>query len=399
MPDIVEQVSPDGDILLDVDTVLAPAELRSLLAGLAGLQLSSETNPYRATFKDREVTLCVKNVTYLGRPHPHYKKRIQISSAFKEHLNKPSGFLLGVYTYQGAHTFCLFGASTYKDNKLNNSSAHVSVLDLSKARTHGMFEKIDKRSNKLLVFAEEYFETAFGSALAGTELELPEEIAIVKTIFESLPRELLGTDAIQEMLDAGDPKALEGEWAGFFVEHYVKRFLEDNPHLKEQCVFTQNKRTGGMDLDMLFRGKHFPGDLKAHSVGSGIQGNDKATIERAIEQYGKVWYIVLGHTTVKDRDMDGVTTLFWNSLINKRSKQSGKKAKKDDDSYLDRMKYSVRFRHLLILEITPANYKYVRTYNQGKNSDGSERNPKISINKNDIDNFAIFRLNLNGDKA
>ncbi len=396
MPREIEQVTPDGQVLLGLDNVLKAPAIRSLLARQDGLELTSRSNPYSADFKGTPVVLCVKNITYLGTPHPIFKKRIQISARYQRLLAEDSTFLLGVYSHQGATTFCLFDTGTYRNNRLNNSSAHVSVLDLRKAREQGIFEKVDMRGNRIVVFAEHCFEEAFDSYVLGKELALPAEVEMVKRFFESVPRRLVGIDSIREMLKAGDPKALEAEWAGFFVEHLFKRFLDDHPGYSKHCVFIHDKAPGGMDLDLLFLKGGFPGDLKTHTRSNAIQGNDKATIEQAVERCGKVWYIVLEHNTVRDKDMGGVTCIEWNEQINERNRRAGRLEVKERSSYLSRMKHSVQFVHFLILEITAENYMHVGVYNQGRNSDGSRRMPKIMIRRKDIDNFAIFKLDPEG---
>ncbi len=42
-----------------------------------------------------------------------------------------------------------------------------------------------------------------------------------------------------------------------------------------------------------------------------------------------------------------------------------------------------------VLEITPFNKKYIKEFNQGKNSNGKDREKKIKIESRDIGNFLI----------
>jgi hypothetical protein len=62
-----------------------------------------------------------------------------------------TGFKLGVYSYKNQNTFCLFDTAKYKNNQLNNSSAHIHTMDLHKARKDGIFEKTDKQGNNIIV--------------------------------------------------------------------------------------------------------------------------------------------------------------------------------------------------------------------------------------------------------
>jgi hypothetical protein len=41
------------------------------------------------------------------------------------------------------------------------------------------------------------------------------------------------------------------------------------------CQYIQNKSKGGIDLDLWFEQEQFLGDLKAHTIGGGLLGNDK----------------------------------------------------------------------------------------------------------------------------
>ena len=107
-------------------------------------------------------------------------------------------------------------------------------------------------------------------------------------------------------------------------------------------------------------------------------GNDLKTIEKLVQE-GNVYYIVCNHDTVLDKNKDFVTTKYWNSVQNKD----------DNLSYSNKMKYEVNLKSYYILEINKNNYKYVDIYNQGVNSDGKPRNPKISISTKNFDNFLI----------
>jgi hypothetical protein len=68
---------------------------------------------------------------------------------------------------------------------------------------------------------------------------------------------------------------------------------------------------------------------------------------------------------------------------------------KDDlMSYSEKMKYSIKIKSFYILEINKFNCCYLEIFNQGKNSDGKSRKPKISINYKNIDNFLIHSVDF-----
>ena len=59
-----------------------------------------------------------------------------------------------------------------------------------------------------------------------------------------------------------------------------------------------------------------------------------------------------------------------------------------------KMKHSVKFTKMTIIELNKVNFRdALRTFNQGKQPDGSARAPKFKINKQTLanDNFVVFR--------
>ena len=60
-------------------------------------------------------------------------------------------------------------------------------------------------------------------------------------------------------------------------------------------------------------------------------------------------------------------------------------------SYAKKMKHNVELLGYYILEINRNNEKYLRDFNQGVNSNGKPRKPKILIGKKEVENFLIHR--------
>jgi hypothetical protein len=139
-----------------------------------------------------------------------------------------------------------------------------------------------------------------------------------------------------------------------------------------------------VDLDLYFSKINSFGDLKMHSkTSAGVLGNDKETIDKLLMN-GKVYYIVCNHETVMDKDNGNVVAKYWNSSL----------GKDDLMSYSEKMKYSIKIKSFYILEINKFNCCYLEIFNQGKNSDGKSRKPKISINYKNIDNFLIHSVDF-----
>ena len=63
-------------------------------------------------------------------------------------------------------------------------------------------------------------------------------------------------------------------------------------------------------------------------------------------------------------------------------------------SYHSRMKHSVKFLKMSIIELNRVNFRdALKDFNQGRQPDGNARKPKFSINKTVLenDNFVVFR--------
>ncbi len=88
------------------------------------------------------------SVTYLGNPHPLFKKRMQLKKWYKdfyrEYENKPNTTinLIGIYHYDGVDVYCDFNIVDYIGRKLNSSSAHVYINDIYQAMKEGSFDNL-----------------------------------------------------------------------------------------------------------------------------------------------------------------------------------------------------------------------------------------------------------------
>ena len=341
----------------------------------------------------KQIFVYFKNISYLGNPHPIYKKRIQIPGSFKELYNKNAyknikTLLLGVYKYKNNILFCDFDTSTYVNKKMNNSSAHIYTIDLLKGLETGFFQKRDKFGNKLTVFTKEKVKDFYKYKFEHTEIE--SKIEIVNTFdefFKSIPKYWFGIDCYKDMIKAGYNNKFQSEWVGFYLEYLLDSYINDH-HLYDVVRYLQNKKTDEVDLDLFFSKINSYGDLKTHSASSPeILGNDLETIENLVKD-GKVYYIVCNHEARLDKDFDFEVTKFWNTIQNKENLLS----------YSNKMKHDAKLKNYIILEINKFNFKYLKVYKQGKNSNGKARKPKISINNKDIGNFLIHMVEFDDDE-
>ena len=382
----VEQVDKRGNVVVDSGEVLDFSEIKEIvLDGFLGTFFYN--NYIFGRYDKTDFCLFIKNINYLGNPHPIFKKRIQIPDTFKNLYDKNINqniktLLLGIYKYKDTLLFCDFDTSTYVNNNLHNSSAHVCTIDLINGLINGFFQKKDLKGNTITVFTLDRVEDFYKYKFDHTEIESKFEIVnTFDAFFNSIIKDWNGIDCYKEMIEADYNNKFQSEWAGFYLEFLMGNYIIAH-HLYDIVKYEQNKKNDDIDLDLYFSKINSYGDLKMHSENSnGVLGNDKDTVEKLLEE-GNIYYIVCNHETEMDKDHNFEVTTFWNQIQNK------------DDllSYSSKMKYEVHLKSYYILEINKYNYKYVDIYNQGKNSDGKPRRPKISISSKNFENFLIHTV-------
>ena len=383
----VEQIYNEN-VIEDYGEILCNKELRSILNKFFGNLTVKENGCLYGKYRDKDYCIFYKNISYLGIPHPIYKKRLQIPSKFKKiydenRSNNIVTLLLGVYKYKDNILICDFNTKTYINKKSHNSSAHVYSIDLINGERTGMFEKTDIRGNIITVFNKENVKNYLDKKLFNENNTIVEVFDTLDDFFINMTKQWLGMEAYYDMIVHNYRNKFQPEWPGFYLEYKLEEYLKENK--KEDVItFYQNRRKGEIDLDLRFPQLNFYGDLKAHSISTGgIQGNDYKTIMNLLDNQN-VYYIVANHETEKDKDHDYMVTKYWNSQQNK----------KDLMSYSNKMKYSVRIKSYYVLELNKYNKKYIDIYHQGKNSDGTPRNPKISISIKNINNFLVHVINF-----
>ena len=383
----VEQVNNKGEITNDFGEILSTNEIASIFKDTFP-NIEYRDGKIYGDYHGNKYCITFKNISYLGIPHPIHKKRFQIPSTFvstyKENNSKEIvSLLIGVYKYKDVILFCDFNVNNYINNKINNSSAHIYSIDLLNGFKMGFFKKKDIRGNDIVVFNEENINTYFDYKLNNNIESSFEIFETADEFFTSVSKEWYGMDCYLEMIENHYHNSLQGEWTGSYLEYKFNEYLEKNNKTNVIC-FYQDKTKGGIDLDLFFPQIGMYGDLKAHSIDAGgIQGNDYETIMNLLDKQN-IYYIVCNHSTEKDKDHGFKVTEFWNKQLNK----------KDLKSYGNKMKYKVMVKSYYILEFNKYNKKYIDVYNQGKNSDGKPRRPKIYISNKNIPNFLVHVLDF-----
>lgn len=453
---IVEQVTKEGYLIETYDESLSPSEIYDRISKYFPKihKASSDQRIMIGNHKGHKFAIRCKNVTYLGNPHPHFKKRIQISDDlydfYKTALSLDAEpILLGIYSCGDNTIFVDFKIDTYIDKKAHNSSAHIYVSDLAAATEDGYFQKIDYFGNTVTairpdivgVYLDELFEIddelvveatptpaivekkpavridesvvtyikpeddpkkpvyPFIEPIPSQSKQFEERIVSyaeafrskivpkIKDFFVCEEKEWHGIECYKKMIASNYRNKYQPEWVGFFLEYEFERYLSDNK-LHYLITYAQDKKDGGIDLDLFFPTIESYGDLKAHSEESrGIQGNDWDTIFGIIngqDEKSHVYYIVCEHSTEKDSLYDYEVTKFWNTEQKKSNLMS----------YSTRMKNNVRLKRVYILDINFSNREYLTKFKQGINSNGKPRAPKIMIEQDNLQHFIVEQLTL-----
>jgi hypothetical protein len=134
---IVQQVS-EGKIVYRSDTLLSKKQLDELFNTYGTVEFNGAFRTL--TYNGVSINLLVKNVTYLGNPHPINKKRIQIPESWKDYLDLVNTILCGVYSGPKEIFIVVFANKEYIAKSLNQSSAHVDVNEIIQSSKESDFK-------------------------------------------------------------------------------------------------------------------------------------------------------------------------------------------------------------------------------------------------------------------
>lgn len=388
-----EQITQSLELVYDYDQTMRGtiAFETAFTEALGNIEVEKFDNHriYKYTHNNHDTYFLTGAITWLNKPHPLFKKRLQLKDWYRDfydeyiHKENTDVRIVGVYRYDGMHIFVEFKAEDYMENKLNSSSAHVYTNDLYQALKNDYFRKQDQNGNTITTIASKNFKKYIDGDIKENS---------IFNLFGKFNKEFLfgewitAASAIEEMKSKNWYQWKGTEWAGWFLEYVANEFLE-----KEECqntiLYIGNKKTDDLlDFDLYFEDDSFYGDLKASDINKKeVILNDQNSILEAIKDNGKLWYVIYEHDTKKDTDYDSVMAKARMALMGKPYEEGSK------ISYKDRMKHSVNFKRMEILELNEINmHDILKDFNQGRNSDGNDRKPKFKIDKKNIDNFSIY---------
>lgn len=394
-----EQLKSDLSLEIALDQPLNSLEINEEISRSLG-----KNNVDYIIYKRKKV-ICYKNriafltaaVTYLGGTgqHPIFKKRIQLPKWWKDFTKENPQLIvkfLGVYHYKGNIVFIDFKPDTYLKRKMNNSSAFVYTNDFYQAMKEGVFTRIDVKGNQRSAIKFTYFKDYIeGKSRVSTDNKIIKVFEDFNDIF-AFEHTITIEDALKVMLDTNDIHSIrQTEWAGWYLENRIKNYLENNKLDKIiKYIGKTNKKKGELDFDLWFDESQFYGDMKASDIEEKqVLGNDKNNIYESINRYEKFWYVIYEHETDKEKNLEA--TLMREAFLKSASLWLEPKQHKREYKYHRPLKKSVRFKSMMIIELNRVNCnKILSIYNQGLEPNGGKRNPKVKLDKNNIENFIIY---------
>lgn len=406
-----EQITNDLKVIVDYDQPLKPIKLlektiEALETGRCRIISICEKKVLSYKKKDGNyVILLLSAVTYMGGngQHPIFKKRSQLKGWYKDIVNfcklnnSYEVRFIGVYHYNDNVVFMDYEKDTFITKKMNNSAVHVYINDIFQALNNGFFTRIDRNNNIIHAIRFNEFSKYLNNEIEMRNNDLFEMFKEFNSKIFKLGEWIRAEDAILEMYHNKWRNWRQTEWPGWFLEFKFNEFCKyKNCENIMNYVGSSNKSDGELDFDVWFERDNFFGDLKSSDIVTNESpGNDQENFIECISLYNKFWYIIYEHETVKDSvDEQYIATRFRSNFI--KSVGAWPKHKPFDElSYHTRMKRSVRYIKMTIIELNSANYKSALSdFNQGHQPDGSPRNPKFKINKHNIENFIIFKQSV-----
>lgn len=366
----INQLLSDGTVIDSPDQKFSPKKIKEILSTLFP---DAEEKNGRIFLTSRSkngksLSFYTRNIYHLGGNWSPEKKRIEIGKDFLDFYennirNNTESILLGFYHYypngnDGVELFVCFSSKTYATRKVNNSAAHIHTLDLQNALRYGLYRRLDKSNNELLVFDKNHFVTYVNELRNGNELEIIKNdkqlLDYFGRIYSSLPKTLYGIDCYQEMFAAHDSNRNQNQWEGFYMEYYVKKYLDAHP--TDAIEWWSKKTDDALDFDLRFHTKeNFYGDVKSDNIKNAVQGNKRNNIDILIkERNGRLWYIVFEFIPERDINHHKQVTLWWLAHKDNKPKQGH-----DPMKILPRMKYSITIQNMCIYEINQFTFKYI----------------------------------------
>lgn len=381
----IDQILSNGEVIVvGKDQKFSPKEFREVLVNLFPEAVEKDGRLFldKKTKNGKAIGFYTRNIYHLGGNWSSEKKRIEIGKDFlnfykKNKANNIETVLLGCYHYypngkNGVILFVCFSADTYATRDVNNSAAHIHTIDLQNALKYGVYRRLDKSDNELLVLDKTNFVNHINGLRSETELQVIKNdkqlLEYFGKMYAELPKTLYGIQCYEQMFADNDQNRKQGAWEGWYMEYYVKKYL--NTHPSDAIEWWSSKKKSDLDFDLKFlTEENFYGDVKSDDAKKSVQGNKKSNIDILVkEKHGRLWYVVFEFSPEKDSKHNNETTIWWNKKLGKEKLLS----------YSTRMKYSITFENMNVYEINQFAFKYLKEFEVSP-CNGKSREKKYRI--------------------
>ncbi len=367
----IDQLLSDGSVIItNEDQLFSSKEYKEVLLSLFADAYEKDGHLFlqKKTTGGKSVGFYTRNIYHLGGDWSSEKKRIEIGKDFLDFYksNKTQGIetiLLGTYHYypdgkNGVILFVCFSADTYATRDVNNSAAHVHTLDLMNALKSGLYRRVDKSNNEIFVLDKENFVNYINGLRSEKQLQdIKTDREILEyfgRMYKTLPKTLYGIQCYKEMFADHDSNRNQNHWEGFYMEYYVKKYLQNHP--TEAIGWWSSKKKTDLDFDLKFHTEeNFYGDVKSDNIKNDIQGNQRKNIDILInERNGRLWYVVFEFTPERDINHEKQVTIWWAQHKDNKTKEGH-----DPMKVAPRMKYSITIEQMNVYEINKIYFDYL----------------------------------------
>ena len=198
-------------------------------------------------------------------------------------------------------------------------------------------------------------------------------LKIIEYIPKISEKEWNAKDCILEMKEAGYKNWKQTEWIGFYLEFLTEK--TSLPGIAQFKLFVGNTSFNGC------AGKNVM-DYKTSSSNKNIILNDKSAVDQVVKKYKELAYVIIEGKIEKERDKE---LDEWRKAITGRSKYVINGEKKGRRHRKLKTKFFPK--KALYISVTGKNIKQLKTFSQGKNSDGKPRKPKYILPRKILKEF------------
>ena len=211
-------------------------------------------------------------------------------------------------------------------------------------------------------------------------IDFKELCNIICPIIKKMPMDWDGKKCILEMKDNNGRHWKQMEWIGWYFEYWCNR------NLKGVMEMPYSKKYGNVSFDGYLK---IPWDFKAHVTQSGdkIIVNDHQAIKKAIKDFGCVGLIIVTGPVVYDESQE--FKKWHDEQKGKITDYVLKNIERGAPSR--RRKVSMKISKISFVKLDDdCLKKYSSIHNQGRNSDGKPREPKVLLDLTKIGKHIVY---------